>query len=320
MPMSAKVDQRLAELFAEAEADRTCVVCPWTSANRKAILYRIGDGIVSPTRGAFARAEYWDNLDRTEKALHIARSLSRQHPSWVFCGPTAAAAHGLETPRTLLKHPCIASTRSADPSSAIRRLCTDTSDVRMIQGIPVVDALTAAIDCLRIGTFPEALAVADSALRILPISQPRFEQEAITRLRGKHRAREGRKAVRYANGLSENGGESYARGVMIEEGFCVPRLQAEIPDPLEPGKTYRVDYLWTASDGTPIIGELDGKDKLEDPRMLKGLSPMEAVRQERTRESRLSITGARIIRFTFGDVLNRRRFVSTLRAFGVPMA
>ena len=54
--------------------------------------------------------------------------------------------------------------------------------------------------------------------------------------------------------------------------------------------------------------------------MLKGRSLEDAVRAERTRESRLSITGARIFRFTFEDVLNRRRFASTLQAFGVPFA
>lgn len=318
--MGTRVEQRLAALFNEAESEQMCVVCPFDSANRKALLNRLGNTTVSPTRGAFARAEYWARLGRTEKALHIARTLSKQHPSWVFCGPTAAAAHGIETPQTLLKWSFIASDRSSDPSSAIRRLRTKTSDARVVHGIPVVDALTAAIDCLRVGTFPEALAVADSALRVLPISQQAFECEALARLRGKHHTRCGRKATKFANERSENGGESYARGVMIEEGFCVPQLQVEIPDPLEPKKAYRVDYLWTAPDGTLIIGELDGKDKLEDPSMLKGLSPMQAVRRERTRESRLSITGARIMRFTFEDVLDRRSFASTLRAFGVPLA
>ena len=49
--------------------------------------------------------------------------------------------------------------------------------------------------------------------------------------------------------------------------------------------------------------------------------PMEAVlRNERTRESRLSLTGARIMRFTFADVLNRARFVHMLETFGVPRA
>ena len=107
---------------------------------------------------------------------------------------------------------------------------------------------------------------------------------------------------------------------MIEEGFQIPRLQVEIPDPLEGGKMYRVDYLWGDELHPLVIGELDGRDKLADPRMRHGL-PMEAVlRNERTRESRLSLTGARIMRFAFADVLNRARFVHMLETFGVPRA
>lgn len=318
--METKVERRLAKLFEEAEANRKCATCPPDSPNRKAILRRIPHDITSPARGMYARTAHWSNLSRTEKAMRIARTLAELHPTWVFCGPTAAAAHRLETPQTLLANTYIVSKCASNPSSTIRRLDSAGFEPCVAQGIPVTDPLTSAIDCLRIGSFPESLAIADSALRKLSMLRSDFEKEVLVRLKGKHRAREGRRAARYASALSENGGESYARGVMIEEGFCIPRLQVEIPDPIEPGRSYRVDYLWTAVDGTPIIGELDGRDKLRDPDMLKGRTLEDAVRAERTRESRLSITGARIFRFTFEDVLNRRRFASTLQAFGVPFA
>lgn len=123
--------------------------------------------------------------------------------------------------------------------------------------------------------------------------------------------------MRFADGNSENGGESFARGVMIEEGFLPPRLQVEIPDPVEPGRMYRVDYLWE-TDGGVIVGELDGRDKLADPALRKGKSMADVLRDERTRESRLTATGAKVMRFSFKDVLDRKRFVRMLEAFGVP--
>ena len=48
------------------------------------------------------------------------------------------------------------------------------------------------------------------------------------------------KLLRYTNAASDNGGESFARGTMIEAGFAEPRLQVVIVDPAT-GQQYRVD-------------------------------------------------------------------------------
>ena len=317
--MDYTIIERLAMLFAEAERENRCVVCSSSSRNRKAILRRIPADFVAPMRGIFARRSYWDALNRTEQALHLARTLALLHPSWVFCGPTAAAAHGLETPYTLLKTIYIASAHSSYEPSRIRHLNVAPFDVVCAQGIPATDPLTSAIDSLRVCAFPEALAVADSALRKLSLPLADFQAAVNQRSRGRRNAAVSRKAAVYADGLSENGGESYARGVMIEGGFRVPQLQVEMRDPIEPDKTYRVDYLWRDRDKL-IIGELDGREKIENQALLEGRTTASALREERTRESRLSITGARIVRFRFNDVLDREKFYRTLHSFGVPLA
>ena len=89
-----------------------------------------------------------------------------------------------------------------------------------------------------------------------------------------------------------------ARATMIMLGFAVPDLQIECHDPMNPSKVIRVDFYWTLSDGTVIIGELDGKQKYVDPAMTKGKDLVRILSDERLRESRLSINGARIVRFT----------------------
>lgn len=317
--MDQNTNQIIESLLDEAEAKRECLTCPSGESVQRALRRRVPAQIVSPVRGFFVRATYWESLDRTEQALHIARSYSRLHPAWVFCGPTAAAAHGLEVPRTLLKRTYVAS-QMRSVRGPLVRVDSDLSDACVSAGIPVTGVLTSTVDCLRFGTFPEALAVADSALRVIGISRSAFQGEVRARLWKKRGAAEARRVASYASALSENGGESYARGVMIEEGFQIPRLQVEIPDPLEGGKMYRVDYLWGDELHPLVIGELDGRDKLADPRMRHGLSMEAVLRNERTRESRLSLTGARIMRFTFADVLNRARFVHMLETFGVPRA
>ena len=64
----------------------------------------------------------------------------------------------------------------------------------------------------------------------------------------------------FANGLSENGGESFARGTMIDLGFMVPELQHEFVAP-NSGVKYRCDFLWQLPGGGLIVGELDGYGK-----------------------------------------------------------
>ncbi len=95
-----------------------------------------------------------------------------------------------------------------------------------------------------------------------------------------------RRVARCADGLSESGGESKARALMIERGWQTPELQVELFDPVEPGRPYRVDYLWRVGDRL-IIGEFDGFVKsekaAEEGKLRKG-----AI-DERQRESRLSM-------------------------------
>lgn len=316
--MGLTVSERLDALFSEAEAERRCLARPESAASHRAILRRIPSEISSPIPGLYARNDHWNALDRTQRALHVARALAKLHPSWVFCGPTAAAAWNLETPHTLLGQTYVAGThRSAASTPHVKRLFTVVETVSLMEGIPTCDPETAAIDCCRIATFPEGLAVMDSLLRSFDEDPRRLAELIDARFAKRRGVARARKALRFADGNSENGGESFARGVMVEEGFLPPRLQVEIPDPVEPGRMYRVDYLWE-TDGGVIAGELDGRDKLADPALRKGKSMADVLRDERTRESRLTATGAKVLRFSFKDALDRKRFVRTLEAFGVP--
>lgn len=64
----------------------------------------------------------------------------------------------------------------------------------------------------------------------------------------------------FANGLSENAGESLARGTMINLGFMIPELQREFEIP-HVNLKYRCDFLWSLNNGELIVGEFDGYSK-----------------------------------------------------------
>ena len=187
----------------------------------------------------------------------------------------------------------------------------------VVDGVLVTGVLQTALDCMCTLPFPEALAIADSVVRFYPVDATQLA--AYVEERGARRSgiATARRAACHANGLSENGGESLARGIMIEEGFCEPELQVEYVDPLT-GCVSRVDYRWILKDGSVLLAEHDGNVKFEDPRMLGSRTVAAAARDERLRESRLTVGGARIMRFTPAMVHDRAAFVQLLELYGVP--
>ena len=105
---------------------------------------------------------------------------------------------------------------------------------------------------------------------------------------------------------------------MIELGFMIPELQVELDDPLEPGRVYRVDFLWVLPDGAVVVGELDGAWKYVSKE--RGASAaIKAMRKERLRESRLSLTGVRVLRFSYEQAIDRAYMHRSLTCAGIPM-
>ncbi len=121
----------------------------------------------------------------------------------------------------------------------------------------------------------------------------------------------------YADGLSENGGESRFRAFFIAYGFPVPELQVEFRDPLDPSQVFRVDYFWQLEDGTCVIGELDGKGKytLQSGEVRESVDPFVAERQ---RESHLTMLGHKVLRFTFNELKDPGKLVEKMRLAGIP--
>ena len=124
--------------------------------------------------------------------------------------------------------------------------------------------------------------------------------------------------LRYANERSENGGESLARGTIIEDRFLTPRIQVTVTDP-QTNTEYRVDFVWKLDDGRVIVAEYDGTQKYEDPAMTDNRSIQEVVAKERARDEGLKRAGAtEIVHFTYADVIERTPLRVKLIKAGVP--
>ncbi|WP_300760240.1 hypothetical protein [uncultured Bifidobacterium sp.] len=280
--------------------------------------YRAGD-LARPYPGLFTRAEYWHQLNEPEQSLHMARALRDLHPNWVFSGITAAAAHGFDHPRILHRQGLtitLPSHGSYRPHEKLNIIYSPYPREKAViaNGIAVTNPSRTLLDCGRTIDFVHSLPIFDDAASN-GIEEKQILQEcARTTLDCSCIF----KLLRYTDARSENGGESFARAVMIENGFSVPQLQVPFTDPLT-GKQFRVDFLWRTADGRIIVGELDGTAKYVDPQMTDRKSIQETVQAEREREQALFRAGVtEIVRFTFDDAVRQKPLIAKLRRAGVP--
>ena len=314
-------DKELLALFLEAERGGTCLVATNDSL-RKSLAVRKGRGeVVRPAKGMYARLSFWSRLSEKEKALHVLRTYQLLHPEWAFCRGSANLVYGLPVSFANMKSVDVVvfprQRYSATEGVRYHALPTDAR-IESVNGLRVVSFERAVFDGLRFSDFPNGLAVADAAVR----SGRMGKSELFSFFRNEGARQKGRlkaeKTLLFADGRSESPGESIARAIMIEMGFALPDLQAEFAHPLDSRRRYRVDFLWMKEDGSRVIGEFDGRIKYEDAAMRGGRSAVRVLEEERIRESRLSVYGLPIMRFSYRNMMDRGRFALLLGRFGVP--
>lgn len=266
--MNAEIAGRLARAHHEGR----CLAAT-TNRWKRALWRRVEHGLlVMPYPNVFDDPGHWDALDAAEQHLHVARSLALVRPRLVFSHQTAAIAHGLLTPApgTPIEMHATTSETSHSTSSRLlcRHYCTD-HEVVHAAGLSVTSSIRTAFDCMRTSSFGRALAIGDATLRKTGLSSDELSKE-FEAYRGHRGIAQARRAARHADPRSENGGESIARASMIELGFRVPELQVLVPDPLNPMRGFRFDYLWLPEGMTlSDLGRLIERDELS-PRCLVG--------------------------------------------------
>lgn len=276
--------------------------------------------LVEPYRGIYARRKWWEACGLLEQRRVVLRTLSKLHPDWVFSHASAALMHGFLESSRMLRVVEVATTKSSHvPSSAQcrRRAMVGVRPV-MVDGVHVTVLDRTIVDCARHYDFPEGLVMVDSALRCGAIDRQKLER-TVREFRGWGKGRAAR-VLRYATGATDNGGESFAYGVMVEMGFVPPLVQQTIVDPLDPARKYRVDFLWSFPGGRVVVGELDGMVKYTDRQMMPEGDVRKALLREKIREERLRMAVSDVVRFSFVDVLDKKALWRKLRGAGIPFA
>ncbi len=317
--MSGAVDERVAAWLAASERERSCYVAQ-NADERRYLNRRVGKGAVRPAVGLYAAEEVWNALEPDEQALRIVRGMAGQKPNVAFCGPSAALVHCLDVPWRDLDQVHVAQ-RHGCCSRSSKEIVRHEYEGELVDvdGVRVTPFWRTVADCLRWLPFPDALAVADSALKEMGCNVETLVAHVEEETRGKTGRARAVEVAMFADTGSANAGESLARGVMLEAGFARPTLQFELPDPVEPWHSYFVDYAWLDGDGSPrVFGELDGYRKTENATYMGGRSAERVLLDERRRESRLSLYGVPIVRFTLAQALRDWEFELLLDSYSVP--
>ena len=315
--MSTLVDGQLSFLFSEAEITKSCVLAK-DCALQHALKRRVAAGsVLNVAPCLYARTEYWKRLGWRGRHLHVMRGLSELHPEWVFCFISAAIVHGFEVSRLLPNDVHIASIHARRAGPIVHHVMKNP-EVCTVDGIKVTSAVQTVLDCARYLSFPLALSVADSAVRAAGSSASTLTDALATSCKGMRGIRRALAIAQLADGKSENGGESYTRAIILEQGVKPPELQVTYVDPFDRRRTFRTDFGWLGLPTGDVSGELDGVEKSEDPAMLNGRTARDVLRAERMRESRLTALGLKVARFSFRQVRDVYPLLDILDGFGVP--
>lgn len=304
-------------LIAEALKNNCCVYGE-SHAVRSALRRRARAGELRRVMpNMYAPCEYWTSLKQPERSLHVVRTLHKRHPQWIFAGVTAATVHGFEHQWSLHDGTVTIVSRTSGAMvgrGAVRRLYGPDAAVEVAGGIPVTVRARTVADCALLLDFRHALPIADSALRM---GVPACDILDICR-DAHHDCTPIFRVLTHADPRSDNGGESFARGTILDSSLAIPDIQVPFTDPLT-GRSYRADFAWRLSNGTFIVAEFDGTDKYVDPSMTDGKSVRRVVQDEREREDALRRANvSNIVRFTFDDVIRRGPLLNKLIAADVP--
>lgn len=324
--MHHATDELVSSLLDRAEQSRMCL--PATNqAELRRLLRRVGaGGLANPFPYLFVRRTYWETLASKPdiRALHITRGLAELHPDWVFAQASAALAYNLQVTGASLRQVHLAVSRASHSNSLaeIKRHAIpneELSETQTVGGIRVTSFWRTVFDCLRSLPGREALVIADSVARTCGLDARQIMRELMLRFRKRKGLDCALGIARFADGRSENGGESQVRANIMRLGYEMPELQAWFDNPIDPGSAYRVDFLWRYEDGEPaIVGELDGYRKSEDADLRGGRSAERVLADERRRESRLTAHRVAVMRMSFAEAMDLGYLDKLLRAYGVP--
>lgn len=258
---------------------------------RSGALVRVG-------RGSYARAA--GVADPAALVLARARSaLRRLDEPAVLSHTTAATVLGLPTwgpaPARVQVTRDASSGGRRTSSTHVRTAPLAAHEVTSVAGLLVTSPARTVVDVARLLGEEPGVVTADAALRTGVVSREELET-ALERARGWPGIARARRAVRFADPLSESVGESRSRVAIARVGLPAPRLQRVVRT--GGGVVVgRVDFLW---EDHRTIGEFDGLVKYRG--VVDDDDPGDVVTAEKLREDALRTEGYEVVRWIWSEL------------------
>jgi len=270
------------------DVERTRQLVDETVGGYKGIARRVTDGqLTRVRRGVVTRPGEW-SPDQALRLRIEAAAPVLNGGTW-FSHRSAALIHGLplllagpepvEVIRTMGGH----GNRSRHLHARAAALADE--DVMWVGGLPVTGLARTVVDLARSLPFPQAVMVADHALR-LGVSQ----EDLLARLSEGRGQRKAERAILFADGAAESPPESESRARIALAGLPVPEIQVELFT--DTGEFIaRPDFYWR---GKRLAGEYDGEGKYTGA---YGVTPLDAIRNEKRRHAALEEHGYAVLRW-----------------------
>lgn len=302
-------------------------------------------GVLTRVRhGVYIDAKQWRELSFNDRyRLQVAAFTSAVHTEPILAHATAAGFWGLWLVGFPTMIHVLTATRSSGRSANGIRRHFGAGQKNTIRCGPLVitDKLTTVMDLIGSLSFPEAVAVCDSSQRISaphhqvnvftstenPSHEPQWQSnnpqslpllrgellEAAAKLPSQAARRRALAVINFSSALSESAGESLSRARMHMFGFPAPELQRQFT--LRNGANAYADFYF---EDFKLVGEFDGKGKYLKSEWAHGATIADRVLAEKAREDQIRAQGVGVVRWDWAEMMNRERFVSLLRAAGLP--
>ena len=255
--------------------------------------------------------------DDRQRALRFAADLLAQRA--VAEGADAGDQHGEGDEREGEAPTGMAAARvggiGGGDEARLNRIYINRIPTRKHNGILLTTPARTLLDCAAF-PFPQALPIYDSALRK---SLTTIEEVQSLMIQSVCDEVSVTKLLKYADPLSENGGESLMRGQITELSFGIPLLQVQFMNPDNPAMSYRVDFCWKLADGRIIVAEYDGMAKYADISNKNRASLQAKMEYDRRRDRHLREQGVtEIVHVFYEDLLRPINLETKLLKAGVP--
>lgn len=271
------------------------------------------DGLVRVRRGAYVTPDELEGPSRRERLARarIAALAADLRTEYWFSHASAALVWGcwVVSPADVTHVVQLHRAGHRRDRGVVRHFSAlDPVDRAEHDGYRVTSLARTVLDCLATLRPGEALAVADSALR-LGVDIGRVE-DLLGNAQGMRGIVGARALWPLSSGLAESAGESLLRWRVLEAGLRSPVLQHEIATRLG---AFRADLAWLDA---RVVLEFDGRIKYAG-----AFGPgVDALWAEKRRHDAIVEAGWRIVRVTWPDLSDPGAIVSRLRRAGVPLA